>query len=236
MKLYISVGEKLTADPAVHSEEWKLDRKISAEKSTTHLSDKIVQIQQKSTVTDASETPAKAIIQQEPSVPTTNIPPMTVPTMTVPPPTIPTPTIPPMSVLPLKRHHVDIQPSPNPHDNGSSSEKREPRKNVGRPKKPKLSNLDCLGLPIAKFFEIENAAGQMEFILFTGRIVSFDKKSVFWKVRYEDDDEEEFDEADLRNGALLYLEQRGHQLAPEELQKMVDTFVDKPARAQTASG
>ena len=84
---------------------------------------------------------------------------------------------------------------------------------------------DFPNLPVAKYFEIVSSEGEMTNILFSGKVVSFD--SVFWKVRYEDGDEEEFDEADLRHGALLYLQHFGHTLPQDELQKLVDTFRHK---------
>jgi hypothetical protein len=209
MKLYINVGEKDTADPAVHSEQWKEDRKKSAEKSTTDLFDKVLQLQEQGR--KAGEEVENTDEQQEatetaPDSPLTN-------------------------TLTIKRQ-APFEPTASPDLPGLATTELQ------RPKKPRLSlQQDFHGIPIAKYFEIEDDDGEIINTLFTGTVVSFNGESVFWKVKYADGDEEEFDEVDLRKGALLYLEKRGHKLAQQELQKLVEKFSDKkgePTRA--ASG
>ena len=185
------MGEKDTADPIVISEQWKEDRKKSAEKSTTDLLGKVAGLQEKVTKAAEAAEKEKETSRQQASIPSTN-------TST------------------LKRQ-LPREPL-NPESSAERQKSKVQRLSIYK---------DFPNLPVAKYFEIENDDGEMTNILFSGRVVSFD--SVFWKVRYEDGDEEEFDEADLRHGALLYLQHFGHTLPQDELQKLVDTFRHKRA-------
>lgn len=219
MKLYVDVGEKAAAGiGAAQSEQWKETRKQSSQQCASVLLDKSKSIQKKLNKVDddMSEEQAKeTVLQAEEKKPSSE-----------------------ENLTRGKRPREDA-----PQGTSTTLLKVAPavKAKRGRPrKKPLLADLaDFVGIAVAKNFAIEDEDGNLKDVMYIGKVVSFDRERVFWRILYEDGDEEEYDEHDLKKGAVFYIQSHGETImADDKVRKMlerytpaVETETSKPAAA-----
>lgn len=90
---------------------------------------------------------------------------------------------------------------------GTPSKRSSSQSSTPKSKKPKKQDpKSFINRRLCKYF------GENESDLFFGIIASYDEKVNFWHVDYDDGDEEEFDENDVKQGLALY--ERNKDLDP----------------------
>lgn len=72
----------------------------------------------------------------------------------------------------------------------------------------KVDPLVYVGHRVCKMFPLENEEGIMVDVLFYGTITEYDAENKLWQVVYDDDDQEDFDERDMKTAVRLYDENK----------------------------
>jgi len=84
--------------------------------------------------------------------------------------------------------------SNSPHAHSEKRQRTPASERLDRPKKAKEASeataeagKQYLQMRVAKYFEIESDDGKLENILFKGTVTSYDAKSKYWHIEYDDD-------------------------------------------------
>ena len=67
-----------------------------------------------------------------------------------------------------------------------------------------IDPLKFVGQRIAKYFDDPTPEDPNHQIIYFGTVDRYSKKTSLWHIKYDDDDEEEFDIGEIRTGVLLY--------------------------------
>lgn len=105
---------------------------------------------------------------------------------------------------------ITAQKRPYSEKGASPSAKKAKRSSSPAPKK-KVDETKYINMRVAKEFEQEDDEGQMYNEIFYGTIDAFvgTPDSPLWHVKYDDDDEEDYDEKDIKKALKLYKSARG---------------------------
>ena len=156
--MYTEVGEKVSADALIWTSSRKAERKKGSEATANQLLAEVPTLKE-NLVINAEKALAKAQAESTAVAAITEV------KNSIPPPPSP------------KRPRDSITPS---------------QKTRGRPKKAKptpdqeASGKQYLDMKVAKYFTLENDEGQMEDVLFLGKVQTYERKSKFWHIVYED--------------------------------------------------
>lgn len=180
LKLYTQLGEKVSADALIWTEKRQIERKQGAEASAEEL---------------LKEVPALKYISKPIEVP----PPAEIPTPEEPAKDVPdTPAEQAKPVVQVEtpaaasasseaKDDVLTGNSKRSRDTSNSSQKQRGKSKKMKETKEKVTpGKQYLKMPVAKYFSLENEKGQMEDVLYIGKVVKYDRKSNYWHIVYED--------------------------------------------------
>jgi len=204
LKMYTEVGEKVSADALIWTENRRAERKKGSEASANQLLAEVPKLKEKLEI-NAEKALAKAQAESTAVA----------------------------AISEVKNNIPPPAPSPKrPRESTTSTPKSRGRSKKVKPAPEKeASGKQYLDMKVAKYFTLENDEGQMEDVLFLGKVQTYDRKSKFWHIVYEDGDEEDFDEEDLKKGIALYIEKCGK--APGTSKEATPVPADGAAKVET---
>ena len=158
LKLYTEVGEKVSADALIWTENRKAERKKGSEESANQLLAEVPKLKE-NLVINAEKALAKA--QAESTAVAT--------------------------ISEVKNSIPSPVAAKRPRDSTTPAQKGRvrPKKTKPTPEK-EASGKQYLDMKVAKYFTLENDEGQMEDVLFLGKVETYNRKSKFWHIVYED--------------------------------------------------
>ncbi len=157
LKLYTKVGEKASVDSLIWTEKRRTERAEGSEESAEKLLERVPSVKDTPIPTVENEV---AVVQVEAVAEV---------------------------LVPEVQNDVSSSVTKRPRDTPTSAQKSK-----GKPKKPKqakeqeFNGKQYLKKSVAKYFSLENDVGQMEDVLYIGKVDTYDRKSNYWHIIYED--------------------------------------------------